>query len=105
MAVEDELRRDHAEMASVIEAKQKIIDAQPSSYSDNCQSDFLSRLPLVSNQEKRIDSLDAANSRLVAALTQVKERYSAVNLHNGLSPSNPTKLSITENGEFKNSNC
>uniref|UniRef100_A0A8D3BVQ3 RAS protein activator like 2 n=1 Tax=Scophthalmus maximus TaxID=52904 RepID=A0A8D3BVQ3_SCOMX len=83
MAVEDELRRDHAEMASVIEAKQKIIDAQ----------------------EKRIDSLDAANSRLVAALTQVKERYSAVNLHNGLSPSNPTKLSITENGEFKNSNC
>uniref|UniRef100_A0A8D0ANY1 RAS protein activator like 2 n=1 Tax=Sander lucioperca TaxID=283035 RepID=A0A8D0ANY1_SANLU len=83
MAVEDELKRDHAEMQAVIEAKQKIIDAQ----------------------ERRIVSLDAANSRLMAALTQVKERYSAPNLRNGLSPSNPTKLSITENGEFKNSSC
>ncbi|KAM7399993.1 hypothetical protein PAMA_004605 [Pampus argenteus] len=83
MAVEEELKRDHAEMQAVIEAKQKIIDAQ----------------------EKRIGSLDAANSRLMAALTQVKERYSAPNLRNGLSPSNPTKLSITENGEFKNSSC
>ncbi|XP_015257334.1 PREDICTED: ras GTPase-activating protein nGAP-like [Cyprinodon variegatus] len=59
----------------------------------------------LSNQEKRIGSLDAANSRLMAALTQVKERYSAPNIRNGLSPSNPTKLSITENGEFKNSSC
>ncbi|XP_028284200.1 ras GTPase-activating protein nGAP isoform X2 [Parambassis ranga] len=83
MAVEEELKRDHAEMQAVIEAKQKIIDAQ----------------------EKRIGSLDVANSRLMAALTQVKERYSAVNLRNGLSPTNPTKLSITENGEFKNSSC
>ncbi|CAK6982984.1 ras GTPase-activating protein nGAP, partial [Scomber scombrus] len=84
MAVEDELKRDHAEMQAVIEAKQKIIDAQ----------------------EKRIDSLDAANSRLMVALTQVKERYSVTpNLRNGLSPTNPTKLSITENGEFKNSSC
>ncbi|XP_075996092.1 ras GTPase-activating protein nGAP isoform X2 [Genypterus blacodes] len=83
MVVEEELKRDHAEMQAVIEAKQKIIDAQ----------------------EKRIGSLDAANSRLMAALTQVKERYSAPNLRNGLSPTNPTKLSITENGEFKNSSC
>uniref|UniRef100_A0A8C2ZD28 RAS protein activator like 2 n=1 Tax=Cyclopterus lumpus TaxID=8103 RepID=A0A8C2ZD28_CYCLU len=83
MAVEEELKQDHAEMQAVIEAKQKIIDAQ----------------------EKRIGSLDAANSRLMAALTQVKERYSAPHPHNGLSPSNPTKLSITENGEFKNSSC
>ncbi|KAM4728861.1 ras GTPase-activating protein nGAP isoform 1-T1 [Anableps anableps] len=83
MAVEEELKRDHAEMQAVIEAKQKIIDAQ----------------------EKRIGSLDAANSRLMAALTQVKERYSAPSIRNGLSPSNPTKLSITENGEFKNSSC
>ncbi|XP_058490808.1 ras GTPase-activating protein nGAP isoform X2 [Solea solea] len=83
MAVEAELKRDHAEMQSVIEAKQKIIDAQ----------------------EKRIGSLDAANSRLMAALTQVKERYTTPHLHNGLSPSNPSKLSITENGEFRNSSC
>ncbi|XP_060940999.1 ras GTPase-activating protein nGAP [Limanda limanda] len=83
MAVEEELQRDHAEMQAVIEAKQKIIDAQ----------------------EKRIGSLDAANSRLMLALTQVKARYSPPDLHNGLSPSNPTKLSITENGEFRNSSC
>lgn len=56
-------------------------------------------------QEKRISSLDAANSRLMSALTQVKERYGMQNLRNGLSPTNPTKLSITENGEFKNSSC
>ncbi|XP_034038528.1 ras GTPase-activating protein nGAP [Thalassophryne amazonica] len=83
MAVEAELKRDHAEMQAVIEAKQKIIDAQ----------------------EKRIGSLDATNARLMAALTQVKERYNTPNLRNGLSPTNPTKLSITENGEFKNSSC
>ncbi|XP_037313790.2 ras GTPase-activating protein nGAP isoform X3 [Pungitius pungitius] len=81
MAVEEELKRDHAEMQAVIEAKQKIIDAQ----------------------EKRIDSLDAANLRLMTALTQVKERYSNPTLHNGRPP--PTKLSITETGEFKNSSC
>lgn len=56
-------------------------------------------------QEKRISSLDAANARLMSALTQVKERYSMHNLRNGLSPTNPTKLSITENGEFRNSSC
>nr|XP_057924688.1 ras GTPase-activating protein nGAP isoform X3 [Doryrhamphus excisus] len=78
MAVEEELKRDHSEMQTVIEAKQEVIDAQ----------------------EKRIRSLDATNSRLMAALTQVKERYGSANLRN-----NPTKLSITENGEFKNSSC
>uniref|UniRef100_A0A4W4ECJ4 RAS protein activator like 2 n=1 Tax=Electrophorus electricus TaxID=8005 RepID=A0A4W4ECJ4_ELEEL len=83
MAVEEELKRDHAEMQAVIDAKQKIIEAQ----------------------EKRISSLDAANSRLMGALTQVKERYSMPGLRNGLSPTNPTKLSITENGEFRNSSC
>ncbi|XP_072544356.1 ras GTPase-activating protein nGAP isoform X2 [Salminus brasiliensis] len=83
MAVEEELKRDHAEMQSVIDAKQKIIDAQ----------------------EKRISSLDTANARLMSALTQVKERYSMHNIRNGLSSTSPTKLSITENGEFKNSSC
>ncbi|KAM8805707.1 ras GTPase-activating protein nGAP isoform 2-T2 [Eudromia elegans] len=82
MAVEEELKKDHAEMQAVIDAKQKIIDAQ----------------------EKRIVSLDSANTRLMSALTQVKERYS-VQARNGISPTNPPKLSITENGEFKNSSC
>ncbi|XP_059503726.1 ras GTPase-activating protein nGAP isoform X3 [Stegostoma tigrinum] len=82
MAVEEELKKDHSEMQAVIDAKQKIIEAQ----------------------EKRITSLDSANSRLMNALTQVKERYS-MQTRNGISPTNPTKLSITENGEFKNSSC
>ncbi|KAG7282403.1 hypothetical protein CRUP_029724 [Coryphaenoides rupestris] len=53
-----------------------------------------------------ISSLDAANSRLMAALTQLKERYTVTSQRNGLSPSNSSALQITENGEFRNSgNC
>ncbi|XP_022434535.1 disabled homolog 2-interacting protein isoform X8 [Delphinapterus leucas] len=80
MSVEEELKKDHAEMQAAVDSKQKIIDAQ----------------------EKRIASLDAANARLMSALTQLKERYS-MQARNGISPTNPTKLQITENGEFRNS--
>ncbi|XP_030311201.1 ras GTPase-activating protein nGAP isoform X4 [Calypte anna] len=79
MAVEEELKKDHAEMQAVIDAKQKIIDAQ----------------------EKRIVLLDSANTRLMSALTQVKERLQASRASNGVPFWQPTKLSITENGEFK----
>ncbi|XP_029920811.1 DAB2 interacting protein b isoform X5 [Myripristis murdjan] len=83
MSVEEELKKDHSDMQAVVDSKQKIIDAQ----------------------EKRIASLDAANNRLMSALTQLKERYS-MQTRNGISPTNPTKLQITENGEFRNSsNC
>ncbi|XP_056288577.1 LOW QUALITY PROTEIN: DAB2 interacting protein b [Pseudoliparis swirei] len=83
MSVEEELKKDHSDMQAVVDSKQKIIDAQ----------------------EKRIASLDAANARLMSALTQLKERYS-LQTRNGISPTNPTKLQITENGEFRNSsNC
>uniref|UniRef100_A0AC11BUD5 DAB2 interacting protein n=1 Tax=Ovis aries TaxID=9940 RepID=A0AC11BUD5_SHEEP len=51
MSVEEELKKDHAEMQAAVDSKQKIIDAQ----------------------EKRIASLDAANARLMSALTQLKE--------------------------------
>ncbi|XP_024113597.1 DAB2 interacting protein b isoform X7 [Oryzias melastigma] len=83
MSVEEELKKDHSDMQAVVDSKQKIIDAQ----------------------EKRIASLDAANARLMSALAQLKERYS-MQTRNGISPTNPTKLQITENGEFRNSsNC
>ncbi|XP_068608588.1 DAB2 interacting protein b [Brachionichthys hirsutus] len=83
MSVEEELKKDHSDMQAVVDSKQKIIDAQ----------------------EKRIASLDAANARLMSALTQLKERYS-IQSRNGISPTNATKLQITENGEFRNSsNC
>ncbi|XP_041706493.1 disabled homolog 2-interacting protein isoform X2 [Coregonus clupeaformis] len=83
MSVEEELKKDHNDMQAVVDSKQKIIDAQ----------------------EKRIASLDAANARLMSALTQLKERYS-MQTRNGISPTNTTKLQITENGEFRNSsNC
>uniref|UniRef100_A0AAY5ECA8 DAB2 interacting protein b n=1 Tax=Electrophorus electricus TaxID=8005 RepID=A0AAY5ECA8_ELEEL len=83
MSVEEELKKDHADMQAIVDSKQKIIDAQ----------------------EKRIASLDAANARLMSALSQLKERYS-LQTRNGISPTNPSKLQITENGEFRNSsNC
>lgn len=83
MSVEEELKKDHSDMQAVVDSKQKIIDAQ----------------------EKRIASLDAANARLMSALSQLKERYS-MQSRNGISPTNPSKLQITENGEFRNSsNC
>ncbi|XP_061913481.1 disabled homolog 2-interacting protein-like [Entelurus aequoreus] len=83
MSVEEELKKDHSDMQAVVDSKQNIIDAQ----------------------EKRIASLDAANARLMSALTQLKERYSTQS-RNGISPTNPSKLQITENGEFRNSsNC
>ncbi|KAL0979734.1 hypothetical protein UPYG_G00188880 [Umbra pygmaea] len=83
MSVEEELKKDHSDMQSIVDSKQKIIEAQ----------------------EKRIASLDAANARLMSALTQLKERYS-MQTRNGISPTNPSKLQITENGEFRNSgNC
>uniref|UniRef100_A0A3Q2YTC5 Disabled homolog 2-interacting protein-like n=1 Tax=Hippocampus comes TaxID=109280 RepID=A0A3Q2YTC5_HIPCM len=84
MAVEEELKKDHSDMQAVVDSKQKIIEAQ----------------------EKRIANLDATNSRLMAALAQLKERYGVTSQRNGLSPSNTSSLQITENGEFRNSgNC
>uniref|UniRef100_A0A8C2IM67 DAB2 interacting protein a n=1 Tax=Cyprinus carpio TaxID=7962 RepID=A0A8C2IM67_CYPCA len=75
MSVEEELKKDHADMQAIVDSKQKIIEAQ----------------------EKRISSLDAANARLMSALSQLKDRYS-MQTRNGISPTNPTKLQITENG-------
>jgi RAS protein activator-like 2 len=51
--VENELAKERDEMQEVLQAKQRIIDAQ----------------------EKRIKSLDSTNSRLVATLNQLKSNH------------------------------
>ena len=51
--VEEELRREQVELQSIVGQKQQIIDMQ----------------------ERRIQSLDAANARLLSALHQLKDRY------------------------------
>ncbi|CAG0878488.1 unnamed protein product [Darwinula stevensoni] len=53
LSVEEELRREQHEMASMINEKQQVIKAQ----------------------EQKIHALDAANSRLLAMLTHLKDRY------------------------------
>lgn len=72
-------------MQGVIFAKQKVIDAQ----------------------ERKIHTLDAANTRLLSALSQLKERYQGRNGIVSSSPSSPAKLAVIENGDarFKSSSC
>lgn len=52
VSVENELEKEREEMQEILQAKQRIIDAQ----------------------EKRIKSLDSTNSRLVATLNQLKSK-------------------------------
>jgi hypothetical protein len=59
LAVEEELRREQSTMASMINVKQQVIHAQ----------------------EEKIQALDAANSRLLGALSQLKDRYTTTLLH------------------------
>ncbi|XP_029848549.3 ras GTPase-activating protein raskol isoform X1 [Ixodes scapularis] len=73
ITVEDELRREQREMQGMIRAKQQLIDAQ----------------------ERKIQTLDAANQRLLGALAQLRQHYQdqvvaeeprRVAVHNGGSP-------------------
>lgn len=62
MAVEEELKRDHAEMQAVIEAKQKIIDAQVHLHTHTCVHTHICRITEVKNC--RI--IEVKNCRVIA---------------------------------------
>jgi len=113
MHVEDELRGEQEEMSRAVAAKQRVIEAQ----------------------ERRIASLDRANTRLTLALNQLHDHYNAtaaasggvaggvaggagagVNVaggggggtglgRNGLVPSPAMKLASADFGTFKTSSC
>ena len=84
VTVEERLRREQSELQVTLDQKQAIIEAQ----------------------ERRLMALDAANTRLLVALNQLKERH-VVQMHqNGVGSPSTTKLSLaTENGQFKSSSC
>ena len=85
MTVEEEMHREQSELQSKMQEKEKVIQMQ----------------------EHRIQSLDAANSRLLAALGQLKEKCQVQNC-NGLASSPPrshSKLAVENGREFKTSSC
>lgn len=84
MSVEDELRREQRKMSDTLTHKQRVIEAQ----------------------EHQIAALDAANNRLLNALSQLKEQqYQMSNgKANSPSPSINHRL-LAELGELKSSSC
>ncbi|XP_071948105.1 uncharacterized protein [Antedon mediterranea] len=80
VCVEEKLKGEQEEMKAVVNAKQKIIDAQ----------------------ERRIESLDAANHRLMSALDQLKDRYHSRKVS---AETNKNSSKISVNGNMKSSNC
>ncbi|XP_032903641.1 ras/Rap GTPase-activating protein SynGAP-like [Amblyraja radiata] len=82
MVVEDELRKDHANMQDAIDAKQRIIDVQ----------------------ERQISTVGATNSRLMSTLAHMNEAQlnGTTTSRPPTPPPPPPRLQITENGEFRN---
>lgn len=78
--MEEELRLEQRKMSETLSHKQKVIEAQ----------------------EHQIAALDAANNRLLAALSQLKDRYQ-------VKPNNNTASGaqrfLAELGELKSSSC
>ena len=83
MTVEEGLRAEKHQLAQAMDQKEKVIAIQ----------------------ERRIQSLDAANARLLSALNQLKERYNANPTCNGMQGPTRPKLALSENGQFKSSSC
>ena len=89
VSVEDDLRQEQEALHATISQKQKVIEAQ----------------------ERRIQSLDAANSRMLSALGQFKDRCQVAPSQNGITTASSacagkTKLMLSgENGQLKSSSC
>lgn len=79
VSVEEELRKEQQRLQAALALKDRVIE----------------------NQNQKIQSLHAANTRLHEALTQLKERYQ-LQARNGVS-SKP--LTLCDIGDFKSSTC
>lgn len=83
MSVEDDLKRGQEEMQAIVSAKQKVIDAQ----------------------ERRIESLDAANVQLMSALEQLKERYKVKRRTKSQGDLQVSTAKLSLSGSYKDSKC
>lgn len=70
-------------------------------------SDTLShKQKVIEAQEHQIAALDAANNRLLAALSQLKDRYQVkTNNHNNNNNNTGAQRLLAELGELKSSSC
>lgn len=77
--MEEELRQEQRKMSDTLSHKQRVIEAQ----------------------EHQIAALDAANNRLLAALSQLKDRYQGKTNNSNTG----AQRLLAELGELKSSSC
>ncbi|XP_046331942.1 ras GTPase-activating protein nGAP-like isoform X6 [Haliotis rufescens] len=83
VSIEEELKHEQQQMQKIVTKKQEVIDAQ----------------------ERRIHTLDSANSKLLQALNDLKERYNTTQSRNGISGPPRAKITAADLGGFKSSSC
>ncbi|XP_067661735.1 ras GTPase-activating protein nGAP-like isoform X2 [Haliotis asinina] len=83
VSIEEELKHEQQQMQKIVTKKQEVIEAQ----------------------ERRIHTLDSANSKLLQALNDLKERYNTTQSRNGISGPPRAKITAADLGGFKSSSC
>lgn len=84
MTVEEDLRHDQQDMQKLVHQKQKVIEAQ----------------------ERRIQTLDTANAKLMTALNELRDRYTVTQQsRNGMLGPLRSKVNQSQLAEFKTSSC
>ncbi|KAJ8321310.1 hypothetical protein KUTeg_001168 [Tegillarca granosa] len=84
MTVEEDLRHDQQDMQKLVHQKQKVIEAQ----------------------ERRIQTLDSANAKLLTALNELRDRYTVTQQsRNGMLGPLRSKVNQSQFAEFKTSSC